>query len=239
MHDDHDQTWKFLTQFKPFPRFTTEHHDCNHWNHFSDCSYGVQWRIAEYLFVWQKYLKSTWASTKYFCLQVQVSTKYFWVSQDQVQVSTKYLILGIKYQVPSTSTLLDPNPGIGITKSRQVIMKIMIGSLGVAMSYLVVKILHYIAAPCTHLVNMSVESNDIVSLDDFALSSYAKKWKMVWLDQMASPSHANLWKLFYFLLPEETYSPKACVSSRVVPSGLSAWHPQLVKRLYCLQELTP
>ena len=45
------------------------------------------------------------------CLQVQVSTKYFWISKCQVQVSTKYSRFCIKYQVSSTSTLLDPNPG--------------------------------------------------------------------------------------------------------------------------------
>ena len=58
--------------------------------------------------------KSTWKYLdKYqvLCLQVQVSTKYFWISKCQVQVSTKYSRFCIKYQVPSTSTLLDPNPG--------------------------------------------------------------------------------------------------------------------------------
>ena len=58
--------------------------------------------------------KNTWKYLdKYqvLCLQVQVSTKYFWISKCQVQVSTKYLRFSIKYQVPSTSTLLDPNPG--------------------------------------------------------------------------------------------------------------------------------
>ena len=64
---------------------------------------------TEYLLIWQKYL-STWTSIKYFGHQVQVSTKYFWISKGQVQVSTKYSIIRIKYQVPSTSTLLDPNP---------------------------------------------------------------------------------------------------------------------------------
>ena len=65
---------------------------------------------TEYLLIWQKYL-STWTSIKYFGLQVQVSTKYFWILYGQVQVSTKYSIICIKYQVPITSTLLDPNPG--------------------------------------------------------------------------------------------------------------------------------
>ena len=64
---------------------------------------------TEYLLIWQKYL-STWTSIKYFVHQVQVSTKYFWISKGQVQVSTKYSIIRIKYQVPSTSTLLDTNP---------------------------------------------------------------------------------------------------------------------------------
>ena len=64
---------------------------------------------TEYLLIWQKYL-STWTSIKYFGHQVQVSTRYFWISKGQVQVSTKYSIIRIKYQVPSTSTLLDPNP---------------------------------------------------------------------------------------------------------------------------------
>ena len=64
---------------------------------------------TEYLLIWQKYL-STWTSIKYFGHQVPVSTKYFWISKGQVQVSTKYSIIRIKYQVPSTSTLLDPNP---------------------------------------------------------------------------------------------------------------------------------
>ena len=57
--------------------------------------------------------KSTWKYLdKYqvLCLQVQVSTKYFWISKCQVQVSTKYSRFCIKYQVSSTSTLLDPNP---------------------------------------------------------------------------------------------------------------------------------
>ena len=53
---------------------------------------------TEYLFIWQKYL-STWTSIKYFGHQVQVSTKYFWISKGQVQVSTKYSIIHIKYQV--------------------------------------------------------------------------------------------------------------------------------------------
>ena len=53
---------------------------------------------TEYLLIWQKYL-STWTSIKYFGHQVQVSTKYFWISKDQVQVSTKYSIICIKYQV--------------------------------------------------------------------------------------------------------------------------------------------
>ena len=59
--------------------------------------------------------KSTWKYLdKYqvLCLQVQVSTKYFWISKCQVQVSTKYSRFCIKYQVSSTSTLLDPNPDI-------------------------------------------------------------------------------------------------------------------------------
>ena len=59
--------------------------------------------------------KSTWKYLdKYqvLCLQVQVSTKYFWISKCQVQVSTKYSRFCIKYQVSSTSTLLDPNPGV-------------------------------------------------------------------------------------------------------------------------------
>ena len=46
--------------------------------------------------------KSTWKYLdKYqvLCLQVQVSTKYFWISKCQVQVSTKYSIFCIKYQV--------------------------------------------------------------------------------------------------------------------------------------------
>ena len=63
-----------------------------------------------YLLIWQKYL-STWTSIKYFGHQVQLSTKYFWISKGQVQVSTKCSIIRIKYQVPSTSTLPDPNPG--------------------------------------------------------------------------------------------------------------------------------
>ena len=53
---------------------------------------------TEYLLIWQKYL-STWTSIKYFGHQVQVSTKYFWISNGQVQVSTKYSIICIKYQV--------------------------------------------------------------------------------------------------------------------------------------------
>ena len=53
---------------------------------------------TEYLLIWQKYL-STWTSIKYFGHQVQVSTKYFWISKGQVQVSTKYSIIRIKYQV--------------------------------------------------------------------------------------------------------------------------------------------
>ena len=53
---------------------------------------------TEYLLIWQKYL-STWTSIKYFGHQVQVSTKYFWISKGQVQVSTKYSIIHIKYQV--------------------------------------------------------------------------------------------------------------------------------------------
>ena len=68
---------------------------------------------TEYLLIWQKYL-STWTSIKYFGLQVQVSTKYFWILYGQVQVSTKYSIICIKYQVPITSTLLDPNPDVVI-----------------------------------------------------------------------------------------------------------------------------
>ena len=36
---------------------------------------------------------------KYFGHQVQVSTKYFWISKGHVQVSTKYSIICIKYQV--------------------------------------------------------------------------------------------------------------------------------------------
>ena len=46
--------------------------------------------------------KSTWKYLdKYqvFCLQVQVSTNYFWISECQVQVSTKYPKFCIKYQV--------------------------------------------------------------------------------------------------------------------------------------------
>ena len=46
--------------------------------------------------------KSTWKYLdKYqvLCLQVQVSTKYFWISKCQVQVSTKYSRFCIKYQV--------------------------------------------------------------------------------------------------------------------------------------------
>ena len=53
---------------------------------------------TEYLLIWQKYL-STWTSIKYFGHQVQVSTKYFWISKGQVQVSTKYSVICIKYQV--------------------------------------------------------------------------------------------------------------------------------------------
>ena len=63
--------------------------------------------------------KSTWKYLdKYqvLCLQVQVSTKYFWISKCQVQVSTKYSIFCIKYQVPST--LLDPNPDPRVSGSR-------------------------------------------------------------------------------------------------------------------------
>ena len=71
---------------------------------------------TEYLLIWQKYL-STWTSINYFGHQVQVSTKYFWISKGQVQVSTKYSIICIKYQVPSTSTLLDPNPAIYVNIS--------------------------------------------------------------------------------------------------------------------------
>ena len=71
---------------------------------------------TEYLLIWRKYL-STWTSIKYFGHQVQVSTKYFWISKGQVQVSTKYSIIRIKYQVPSTSTLLDPNPDIWVVYS--------------------------------------------------------------------------------------------------------------------------
>ena len=53
---------------------------------------------TEYLLIWQKYL-STWTSIKYFGHQVQVSTKYFWISKGQLQVSTKYSIICTKYQV--------------------------------------------------------------------------------------------------------------------------------------------
>ena len=53
---------------------------------------------TEYLLIWQKYL-STWTSIKYFGHQVQVSTKYIWISKGQVQVSNKYSIIRIKYQV--------------------------------------------------------------------------------------------------------------------------------------------
>ena len=53
---------------------------------------------TEYLLIWQKYL-STWSSIKYFSPQVQVSTKYYWISKGQVQVSTKYSLICIKYQV--------------------------------------------------------------------------------------------------------------------------------------------
>ena len=62
--------------------------------------------------------KSTWKYLdKYqvLCLQVQVSTKYFWISKCQVQVSTKYSRFCIKYQVSSTSTLLDPNPAAEVS----------------------------------------------------------------------------------------------------------------------------
>ena len=59
------------------------------------------------MLIWQKYLDKY----QVLCLQVQVSTKYFWISKCQVQVSTKYSRFCIKYQVSSTSTLLDPNPG--------------------------------------------------------------------------------------------------------------------------------
>ena len=52
---------------------------------------------TEYLLIWQKYL-GTWTSIKYFGHQVQVSTKYFWISKGQVQVSTKYSIIRIKYK---------------------------------------------------------------------------------------------------------------------------------------------
>ena len=66
---------------------------------------------TEYLLIWQKYL-STWTSIKYFGHQVQVSTKYFWISKLdanyrvlgnylylKVQVIAKYSIICIKYQV--------------------------------------------------------------------------------------------------------------------------------------------
>ena len=66
-------------------------------------AYGIQrWIVdknkfkTEYLLIWQKYL-STWTSIKYFGHQVQVSTKYFWISKGQAQVSTKYLIIRTKY----------------------------------------------------------------------------------------------------------------------------------------------
>ena len=68
---------------------------------------------TEYLLIWQKYL-STWSSIKYFGLQVQVSTKYFWISNDQVQVSTKYSIICIKYQVQ----VLYLTPTLLVTKVR-------------------------------------------------------------------------------------------------------------------------
>ena len=64
--------------------------------------------------------KSTWKYLdKYqvLCLQVQVSTKYFWISKCQVQVSTKYSRFCIKYQVSSTSTLLDPNPAFKVLEA--------------------------------------------------------------------------------------------------------------------------
>ena len=60
--------------------------------------------------------KSTWKYLdKYqvLYLQVQVSTKYFWISKCQVQVSTKYSRFCIKYQVQVlylTPTLLWTQP---------------------------------------------------------------------------------------------------------------------------------
>ena len=91
------------TQYEPFQEFWL-------WCSVVNCRREQIHKFkTEYLLIWQKYL-STWSSIKYFGLQVQVSTKYFWISNDQVQVSTKYSIICIKYQVPSTSTLLDPNP---------------------------------------------------------------------------------------------------------------------------------
>ena len=47
------------------------------------------------MLIWQKYLDKY----QVLCLQVQVSTKYFWISKCQVQVSTKYSRFYIKYQV--------------------------------------------------------------------------------------------------------------------------------------------
>ena len=84
---------------------------------------------TEYLLIWQKYL-STWTSIKYFGHQVQVSTKYFWISKGQVQVSTKYSIIRIKYQVPSTSTLLDPNPGISTLTGKDMVDYILFYNYG-------------------------------------------------------------------------------------------------------------
>ena len=77
--------------------------------------YSVQWWIVDkkkftnlrqYLLIWQKYL-STWTSVKYVGHQVQVPSTF----EFQKASMYKYQVLNNLHQVPSTSTLLDPNPG--------------------------------------------------------------------------------------------------------------------------------
>ena len=63
------------------------------------------------MLIWQKYLDKY----QVLCLQVQVSTKYFWISKCQVQASTKYSKFCIKYQVQVlylTPTLIWTNAGL-------------------------------------------------------------------------------------------------------------------------------
>ena len=85
-------------------------HDSNI-NHFIYCNYGVlSWIVeeniftpsfmSEYFLIWQKVLEELGqASNTYFCLQVQVRTKYLLYLEDRVEINTKYCIFCIKYQI--------------------------------------------------------------------------------------------------------------------------------------------